>query len=201
MIARERAAAVVPDRHGLYIALLRNQNVMPPESDAINTIKFMLGVVEGNYWMLTSNLVVYRVCADPPCRKELASILYDAMKRASLDNATQKERKAFHRTAEKVIKTPPAVNWMLICLSSIVPDHFVFARDYVKPKPVRNGKVVGKLVPAYAGFFEGLPAMPKSKKGNNLSLITKEQREELRVENMEERIQELQEKLKAEKER
>ena len=53
---------------------------------------------------------------------------------------------------------------------------------------------------AFNGFFEGLPPAKRSKKSNNLSFITQEQRDYERVGATEDKIAALQEKLKAQRE-
>lgn len=95
--------------------------------------------------------MTYRVCADPPSRKELAQMLYELM--ASCDN----DISGFMATAELVIKHPPNAHWLILMLATVNHNHRIFAKDYVRPKPLRNGKLVGKQVSALDGFFDGLP--------------------------------------------
>ena len=69
MISQAQAQALVPNKKALYVALQRNQYIMPPMKDAIVTCKFMLGVKDGYYWCLrSSEVVAVKVCADPPAR-------------------------------------------------------------------------------------------------------------------------------------
>ena len=76
MISVEDARQRIPDGKSLYNALVRNQRLMPPRKDAINSQKFMRGVWTKKYWVMSSHEVVgYKMCADPPSKKQLARIL------------------------------------------------------------------------------------------------------------------------------
>ena len=77
---------------------MRNQYIMPPFKDAIVTRKFMLGVKDGYYWCLRSNEVItFKVCADPPHRKDLAEILSNIM--LNYRSIGEQYDSAFRRTA------------------------------------------------------------------------------------------------------
>ena len=53
---------------------------MPPFKDAIITREFMQGIVDGRYWCLrSSDITNYRVCAEPPNKKDLGEMLYFLM--------------------------------------------------------------------------------------------------------------------------
>ena len=103
------ARACIPNKHALYVALGRNQFVLPKEKDAIMTKDFMLGVPRGEYWCLQSHEIKqFRVCAEPPNKVPLAEIVYEIMMRTEV---TLDMRRAFHRTAELISKHPPCVEW------------------------------------------------------------------------------------------
>ena len=195
MISIERAQLAVPDRNALYKGMLRNQYVVPPLADTMVTAKWMMGVIEERFWCPKSEQVTYRVCADPPNRKDLAQMLFDLM--VACDNHVS----GWQATAEVVLKNPPSGYWTILLIASIDSNHALFARDYVRPKPVRNGKPAGKYVSAFNGFFDGLPQAARSKHSNLLSFTTKEEREKQRLQGMQDRIKGMQDKMAAEKQR
>lgn len=196
----QQALSVVPDRHALYVALLRNQVVMPPYKDSIVTTKFMQSILEGRNWCLRSTDVkYYRVCADPPSRKELASVLHNLM--VNCDTVDPSVKASFLSTAQLILKHPPSAHWTLLVIAAMDPDNALFARDYVKPKPLRDGKPPGQFVTIFDGFFDGLPQATRSKHSRGLTFMTKEQREQEKVEKMELRLSEMQAKLEKEKAR
>ena len=70
----------VPNKRTLYQACIRNQYLLSPFKDSVNTVKFLRGVQSKRYWALQSDQVrTVKFCADPPKRKDLAKILHGVM--------------------------------------------------------------------------------------------------------------------------
>ena len=69
-------------------------------------------------------------------------------------------------------------------------DHAIFDKNYKRPKPVRaGGNVPSDMISAYNGFFEGLPIATKTKKGGQgVSFVTKEQRENDKLNRMQDQL-------------
>ena len=62
----------------------------------------------------------------------------------------------FQRTLIEIKAKPPSVPWMLAVLSTMDSNHAIFAKSYVKPKPMRNGMRPND-VNDENDFFAGLP--------------------------------------------
>ena len=76
----EVAAERIRCKEDLYNSLLRNKFFLPPKKDPFNTVYFMQGVFNGDYWCFNSSDVkaLFPV-ADPPSRELLATILATQM--------------------------------------------------------------------------------------------------------------------------
>ena len=146
----------MPNRKALYEALRRNQYIMPDIKENLVTSGWMLGVVQGNQWCLSSSEVsCLQQCVSPPPRKFLAKILIQTMSEINIPAEKVEPMKA---TAKLIAKHPPNVSWMLICLAQMKSDHEIFGKDYVAPKLDRGGIAISEAsVDNIAHFFTGLP--------------------------------------------
>ena len=178
MIPIEQAQAAVPDLKAFHKALCRNQVVVPPLKDSICNADFMQGILEGRYWYLKSDAVVYRVCAEWPVKKELADMVYRVMQEHDLGNDL-----SFRALAELVKAKPPSPEWTILLLSSLKANHVIFDKNYVRPKVVKAG-VGGRVIPNFGGFFDGLPLVQKSKGTGRVSFLSKNQKEHDRLERL-----------------
>lgn len=68
------------------------------------------------------------------------------------------------RTALLIKQKPPSVSWLIMILSSLDPNHEVFAKDYVRPKEEKQ-QYSSQMVYNPEGFFDGLPVAKKKGKG------------------------------------
>ena len=171
----EQAQAVVPDKKSYYSVMLRNQVVMPPISDAIVTREFMQGIVDGRYWCLRSaDITTYRVCAEPPNKKDLGEMLYFLM--CSVHPDEESVRLSFRSTAELIRKNPPTITWQILVICTINPHHEIFGKNYLRPRILNPKRPSGHMVPNTNGFFDGLP-VAKSKAKHKIMFIYKADRE------------------------
>ena len=60
--------------------------------------------------------------------------------------------------------SPPERNFQLMLLKFVSPKHFVFAKNYVRPKPQRNLADNEYQIEDHDSFFEGLPEGAPSKR-------------------------------------
>ena len=51
LVSIDFAKRIVPDRHALHMALLRNQLYVPPLKDTISSKDFMIGILESRTWV------------------------------------------------------------------------------------------------------------------------------------------------------
>ena len=136
-VTREYVNSVVPDKPSLYEACVRNQFWMPPAKDNILTVDFMKGLQAGKYWLPKSIEIRLMNCADPPNKFDLAKILTEVM--SAHPSQGEPFDTQFQRTLIEIKAKPPSVSWMLALLSTMDQNHAIFAKNYVKPKPMRNG--------------------------------------------------------------
>ena len=128
-----------------------------------------------------------KFCADPPKRKELAQILYKVM--MNYPKLGEPTDSGIKRTAKYIRKKPPQAQWMLLILSNLEPDHFLFAKSYVNPsKPL----AAMEQCESHDGFYEGLPII-HNHRGRTLNLMGRGDRKRLKLF----RMQQTEKKLKA----
>ena len=60
--------------------------------------------------------------------------------------------------------SPPERNFQLMLLKFVSPKHFVFAKNYVRPKPQLNLADNEYQIEDHDSFFEGLPECAPSKR-------------------------------------
>ena len=171
LVPADYAMQFIPDTPALYKAILRNQLLVPPLKDAICTKDFLIGLLEKRYWCPLTQEVSIRNCADMPSKKELATMLYEAM--AACTTVDDQIQSQFVRTAELVLKHPPSQSWTLIMISTVQPDHPIFAKAWQKPKFVPMAATGQGFVPSFAGFFDGLPMEQRTKKAGRISFVNK----------------------------
>ena len=91
------------------------------------------------------------------------------------------------RTAKYIRRKPPQVQWMLLILSSLDPDHELFNKDYVNP---RKPLAAQELCESHDGFYSGLPVV-HGHRGRILSHMGRGDRKRMKLQ----RMQATQEKL------
>ena len=82
--------------------------------------------------MHSNDVLTVKFCVDPPKKKDLAKILYTVMN--NYRRLGEPMDSGMRRTAKYIRKKPPQAQWMLLVLSSLEPNHFLFAKDYVNPR-------------------------------------------------------------------
>ena len=62
---------MITDKKSLFEAFLRNNYYMPKYSESFITIKFLLGIREGRYFMPKTDIITKKQVADPPAKRLL----------------------------------------------------------------------------------------------------------------------------------
>lgn len=155
--------AVCPDRDSLYECFLRNQLWVPTKADPLMNLQFMKGIVDGTYWMPFCSEIKFRHCAEPPPRQELVIILLEVLR--ANENYEVKFRTMYDRTCAEIAKRPPSVFWQLTLIATSNENHYLFAKDYQRPRIKKaERKPPSSIVPNNNGFFDGLPMKNKKVK-------------------------------------
>lgn len=177
------AQSVIPNRQALYESMLRNQLWVPIDKDPLLTVGFMKGVADGTFWMPKCEEIKFRQCADCPSKQDLVAILLDVMRGHNSDDTGF--RILFERTCLEIEKRPPGIFWQLSIIATINPNHYLFAKDYVKPRvrPAER-RVPAGCIPNFNGFFDGLPVSASKKKKTMTFGPSKHAREELAMQRM-----------------
>ena len=72
---------LVPHKKDFYDAMRRNHYIMPSYNSRLVTTEWMLGVIRGSHWCLSSGEVTCILdCVKPPSKKIFAQILANVMK-------------------------------------------------------------------------------------------------------------------------
>ena len=129
---------------------------------------------------------------------ELSEIV--ALQLEKLAPGPGKEQDSVRRTAKIIRKKKPDLNWLKLVLSTVCPDHEIFSSTYVKPLALKHKTAA--MVSNPNGFFDDLPLARQSGKiGRRFSLVSKEDREAIRIQKYESQLLEVQKHLQASKER
>ena len=95
----------------------RNHYVMPAYHSRIVTTDWMLGIVRGTQWCLSSGEVTcLHQCVKPPSKRILAEILSGVMKQVA---APPEKLPGLRATADLILEHPPDSDWMVICLAQM----------------------------------------------------------------------------------
>ena len=153
----EEARVLVPHKRDFYDAMRRNHYVMPAYNQRLVTVEWMLGVIRGTQWCLSSGeITCLHECVKPPSRRKVAEILANVMKQV---NAHASVIAGLRATADLILEHPPDVEWMIKCLAQMDPNHEVFAKNYVPPKQSRDIEATIEVanLDDLQGFFANLP--------------------------------------------
>ena len=191
----------MPNRQKLWEALVRNRYMPPPCKDRLNTVKFMRGVLNQEFFLLRQEQVEHvKQCADRPSREWLAPVVAEAMRSCPVKFGEPIDS-AIRRTAEQIVKSKPDVQWQLTMLAQFQPEHDVFRKDYVHPRKKRQGLMADFYVNNPDNFFDGLPEVPVigKKRGRGINFVDQAQKKRARVDRMEQQLSFFQRRLDEEK--
>ena len=161
------------DKKTLHDSLRHNQLFCPKAKEAIMTVHFMKGCIGyKRYWLPKTEDIRIRNCVDPPSRVEVAKLVHKLMLKSEPSGNASFDA-AFKATAHEILGKPPNVEWLLAMVSTMEPTNALFAKDYVKPRIVRNADFERDtdMVDNADGWFDGLP-LAKRKRGAPLSMIS-----------------------------
>ena len=68
------------------------------------------------------------------------------------------------RLAAHILERPPDAHFQLTILKKVESDHFVFAKNYVRPRIKRGKQAAIYQIEDPDGFFDGLPEAPVAKR-------------------------------------
>lgn len=181
MILLQEAQSKIGDRKEAHEVLVRNGFLMPPLKDAICTEYFLAGVLTQQYWCLKSiNQKNFKQCPVKLTKAELAGFLgramYNAKNSFPLTEFQDRQQgiKAFKKTAELIMKKLPDKNWMYLLLSTVEPNHQIFARTYQRPIVQNPFKAAPVMVPNLNGIFNDMPLSRRTNK--RFCFISKKQK-------------------------
>lgn len=192
MVSINEAQRYIKDKKSLYDFLRRSSYVLPPLKDAFCKKDTLKGILLKTHWCLTESTVQrYRVCPDPPSRKQLAEILHGVLYGCAID---EPEKTTVRNTADEILKRPPCIEWQLIILGTVDGGNDVFRKDY--HKPVRESEAFSATVNVDIDpeLFQGMPACDRHV-GRKMSLLSAEQVAQVKLQRMEMTMARMQERL------
>ena len=125
--------------------------------------------------MKSEDVHTVKFCADPPKKKDMAKILYAVM--VNYRKLGEPMDSGMRRTAKYIRKKPPQFNWMLLILSTLAPNHEIFAKDYTNPKKT---VAEAELVDGYDGFYDNLPIV-HGHRGRMLNLVDRHEQKKQKL--------------------
>ena len=167
-INSDRVQNVVNNKKTYYNAAVRNGIMLPPLNDPMITKPFLDEVRTKKVWLPKADECMGYTCVQKPTKLVLSKYLADALKReaqnADPKQATREERDAVLLLATRILENPPDAHFQLTILKKVEPDHFVFAKNYVRPRIKRGKQAAIFQIEDPDGFFEGLPEAPAAKR-------------------------------------
>ena len=93
---------------------------------------------------------------------------------------------------------PPDVEWMLVALATMKPQHRIFAKDYCYQVVKQKEQKVDMMIDNSDGFFTGLPKLTRAKdlRAPAASLLSKKEKEQLKEKRELAKIEKAQAKLR-----
>ena len=172
----------------------RKGYLMPHKNDSgFCSTKFMLGVLKQEYWLPLCEHSEFRDCADPPKKEAVRDALVEELLKICQTEAERTDEPKFVNTAELLKKKMPRREFMLHLLASLNPVHAFFDANYRRPREVLQAKAVAESTFEFpAEIFEGMPMYqgPVTKIKIRAG-ITKQQRQEIKAQNLEARLSKL----------
>ena len=108
----------------------------------------------------------YRICFKPPTLQKLVEIILELCTSKGLNCGISMKKRNF-----------PTVQWALLAIMELDPNHPIFARDYLPPKISKNAKDVE--IRPIDGLMDGLEHLflgrnGRAKHGRVTNILTKE---------------------------
>jgi hypothetical protein len=104
----------------IYECMLRNLWYLPSFNSSLITVQYMIDIKEGSIWCPRYDYLKLRPCPRRPLK---CFILEEVLK--ELDKFKEK------RITGIDDKHQPDVEWLLVVLATLNPNHRFFAKDYV----------------------------------------------------------------------
>lgn len=128
---------------------------MPAVGSGLLTHDYMEKIERKDLWCPRSvahpyydngSLAVYKQCVKEPTKNRLYEHLLIEQNRAGIELGMNPQHL-------------PNKDWMMICLSTLNPEHTLFSRQYVPV--IRNNNVVHTVFPDPGGMYANLPKLAK----------------------------------------
>ena len=143
----------------------RNGYYLPSKNSSIITINWMLDVKEGNEWCPKYIDVKLRPCVDRPLKCYILNELCKELMAHNLKLTFDKSH-----TAD--------VDWLIVCLSTLNPEHRYFKKDYIptraelkqpESEPNEESKSIYEISSEDDSFFQNMPYETTFAKSKNTS--------------------------------
>ena len=145
--------------------LMRNGWVIA-ENCPLVTSAYCRALFQAQLWAPHSSRIHYRICFKPPILQKLVEIILELCTQKGLNCGISLEKRNF-----------PTVQWALLAIMELDPNHPIFARDYLPPKISKNAKDVE--IQPMDGLMDGLEHLflgrnGRAKHGRASNILTKE---------------------------
>ena len=149
LITVEEAKSKVSSKKEFYEAMIRQGFYLPPYGSKSINREYLQSVRSGHWWCPRFDKVQLRPCPCPPVKRVIFREIITLLN---------------GRNWGIINEDCANTEWLLVCLSTLKPDHEFFTKAYVptaedsrysKVKPVAN-------IDNSDGFFDGLPALKSS---------------------------------------
>jgi hypothetical protein len=132
------------NREVLYEVAVRNNYHIPKETSAFCTMKYLSAVLRRDVFAPEKHDIKLGACPRLPSQNEVIDAVRELQRTKNI-NFGLKDKPPY-----------PPIDWMMDILSTYVPDHKFFKRDYF-PEPKASKKKNRAELDNQHGVFDGMP--------------------------------------------
>ena len=149
-ITAREASLYVRNLDDLYKALVLNWFFLPKRKSTCVNTEYLVGVMQKKYWVPKYPQLQLRPCVNQPVKDLCVAYLEQEAAQQAIDLGFKDSKHA------------PDKEWIIICLSTLNPNHQMFSKNYFPPTVPRKANVMLECsVENSNGFWESLPQSKK----------------------------------------
>ena len=104
----------------MYECMMRNHWYMPSFSSTLVTVQYMLDIKDSKIWCPRYDYLKIRPCPRRPLKQYILEEVH-----LELDKFNEKRKTGIDE------KHQPDIEWLLVVLATLNPEHRYFAKDYI----------------------------------------------------------------------
>ena len=170
-ISLKEAVSKIPNKKALYDALIMRGYLLPDYETTMVTTDFLAAVKAGKCYCPHKDEKVYQPCAHPP----LMQTIKDEILKLTPEKTAGKMRLKVDQLNFFMMNKRPGVDFLLLMLAKLNPDHSFFDINYRPPKNPSSPAFMMKVANDDK-FFEGININYDAKRSNSRLFVSREEK-------------------------